>query len=234
MITLRPSRDRGAANHGWLDTKHTFSFGRYFDRNWTQFGGLRVLNEDKVAPGAGFAPHDHEEMEIFSYVLAGELKHRDSMGNEAVIRSGDVQRMSAGTGVEHSEFNPSKTSPVHFIQAWVFPGTKGLEPSYEQKSFDPAARRGRIATLLSPDGRDGSVTIHADAVVSSAVLGKGQSATLALGAGRRQWVQMLRGSAVVNGTALAQGDGAGVTGERELTFVGDGEGDAEAMVFDLA
>jgi quercetin 2,3-dioxygenase len=233
MITVRRSDQRGAANHGWLDTRHTFSFGRYFDRNWTQFGGLRVLNEDTVAPGAGFATHGHEEMEIFSYVLDGELAHRDSMGNEAVIRPGDLQRMSAGTGVEHSEFNPSTSRPVHFIQAWVFPAKKGLDPSYEQKSFDPAGRRGRVTTLLSPDGRDGSVTIHADAVVSSAVLGTGQSATLALTPGRRQWVQMLRGSAVVNGTALAQGDGAGVTGERELTFVGAGEGDAEAMVFDL-
>lgn len=232
MITLRQAGERGRFDHGWLDTRHTFSFADYHDPEHMGFRGLRVINEDRVQPGQGFPTHGHRDMEIISYVLAGALEHKDSMGTGSVIRPGDVQRMSAGTGVLHSEFNPSKSEPVHFLQVWILPYAQGLEPSYEQKHFPETEKRGRLRLIASSDGREGSVTIHHDARVFAAVLEPGQRVIHALGEGRHAWVQVARGAVTLNGQALAQGDGAAASREPALTLAGTER--AEVLVFDLA
>jgi redox-sensitive bicupin YhaK (pirin superfamily) len=232
MITVRKAADRGGGDHGWLDTRHTFSFADYYDAAQMGFRGLRVINEDRVQPGRGFPTHGHRDMEILSYVLAGALEHEDSMGTGSVIRPGDVQRMSAGTGVMHSEFNPSRAEPVHFLQIWILPGTRGLDPSYEQKHFPEAEKRGRLRLIASRDGRDGSVTIHHDASVYAAVLAPGERVTLApLADGRHAWVQVAQGAVTLNGEALGAGDGAALSREPALTLVAVER--AEVLVFDL-
>jgi hypothetical protein len=232
MIVVRPSEERGKANHGWLDSRHTFSFADYHDPRHMGFGALRVINEDRVAPGAGFGTHPHRDMEIISYVLEGALEHKDSIGTGSVIRPGDVQRMSAGTGVQHSEFNASRSEPVHFLQIWVIPHRVGLKPSYEQKSFTAAERTNALRLVASPDGRDGSLTVHQDAKLYSGVLLPGGATQLELPAGRHVWVQVARGAVTVNGRALAEGDGAAILDEPALELASD-EG-AEVLVFDLA
>ena len=232
MITVRKAADRGGGDHGWLDTRHTFSFADYYDAAQMGFRGLRVINEDRVQPGRGFPTHGHRDMEILSYVLAGALEHEDSMGTGSVIRPGDVQRMSAGTGVMHSEFNPSRAEPVHFLQIWILPGTRGLDPSYEQKHFPEAEKRGRLRLIASRDGRDGSVTIHHDASVYAALLAPGERVALALADGRHAWVQVARGAVTLNGEALGAGDGAALSREPALTLVAVER--AEVLVFDLA
>jgi redox-sensitive bicupin YhaK (pirin superfamily) len=232
MIRIRKAGERGRVDHGWLDARHTFSFADYHDPDHMGFRGLRVLNEDRVQPGQGFPTHGHRDMEIISYVLAGALEHKDSMGTGSVIRPGDVQRMSAGTGVRHSEFNPSESEPVHFLQMWILPHARGLEPSYEQKHFPETEKRGRLRLIASRDGGEGSVTIHHDARVYAAVLEPGQRVAHALGAGRHAWVQVVRGAITLNGRALAQGDGAAASREPELTLAGTER--AEVLVFDLA
>jgi redox-sensitive bicupin YhaK (pirin superfamily) len=229
-MQVRKASERGGANHGWLDTKHTFSFAEYYDPQHMGFRALRVINEDKVAPDRGFGRHPHADMEIVTYVLDGELGHKDSMGNGSTIKPGEVQRMSAGTGVTHSEMNPSKTSPVHFLQIWIMPDKRGYAPSYDQKAFPD--RAGKLRVVASPDGRDGSIAIHQDVVLEAAVLTDGQEVTHVLGKDRYAWIQIARGSITVDGTTLAQGDGAAVRGEGTLTL--RATGDAEVLVFDLA
>jgi redox-sensitive bicupin YhaK (pirin superfamily) len=232
MITLRPARDRGHADHGWLESYHSFSFADYRDPRYMGFRGLRVINEDRVQPGRGFGTHPHQDMEILSYVLSGGLEHKDSMGTGSVIRPGEVQRMSAGTGVTHSEFNHSKTDVVHFLQIWLIPAKRGIEPGYEQKTFLDAEKRGRLRVVASPDGRSGSVTVHADAAVYAGLFERGEAASLTLAPGRFAWVQVVRGKIVVNGQPLAAGDGAGIVDERTIKVEGVAGG--EALVFDLA
>jgi redox-sensitive bicupin YhaK (pirin superfamily) len=232
MITLRRADERGRFDHGWLDTRHTFSFADYHDPQHMGFRGLRVLNEDRVRPGRGFPTHGHQDMEIISYVLEGALEHKDSMGTGSIIRPGDVQRMSAGTGVLHSEFNPSTREPVHFLQVWILPETRGLPPSYEQKHFPEAEKAGRLRLIASRDGRDGSVTIHHDASVYATVLPPGTSVTHALGEGRHAWLQVARGAVTLNGLPLGAGDGAAVSREPALTLAAAEP--AELLVFDLA
>jgi len=231
MITVRRSAERGGANDGWLDTKHTFSFADYHDPAHMGFRDLRVLNEDRVTPGEGFPTHSHRDMEILSWVLAGELEHRDSMGNGSVIRPGELQRMSAGTGVRHSERNPSGQKPLHFLQIWIFPERNGLAPSYEQKEFPEAERRGRLRVIASPDGRDGSVTIHQDVSLSTALLDGAEKASIDVRPGRSAWVQVARGSLDLNGRRLESGDGAAVSREERLELA-NGK-NAEVLVFDL-
>jgi quercetin 2,3-dioxygenase len=231
MFTLRRSADRGHFQHGWLDTYHTFSFGEYFDPQWEQFGRLRVMNDDRIAPGQGFGMHGHRDMEILTWVLDGELAHRDSLGHEEVLRPGELQRMSAGTGIRHSEFNPSPTTPTHLYQIWLLPDRPGHEPQYGQTTFPHDGRQGRWQLLASPDGRDGSLTIHADSTVSVADLDAGQSLTTTLRPGRRGWLQTLRGEVTVNGHTLKAGDGAGVTEEREVTLTSTTL--SEVLWFDL-
>jgi redox-sensitive bicupin YhaK (pirin superfamily) len=232
MMKLRRADERGHANHGWLDTHHTFSFAQYYDKNHMGFRSLRVLNDDRVQPGQGFGSHPHRDMEIITYVLEGVLAHKDSTGGGSVIRPGDVQRMSAGSGVIHSEFNHSDTEPVHFLQIWIEPDTPGIEPGYEQKSFTDEDKRGRLRLIASPDARDGSLTIRQDALVYATVLGKGDEVGVDLAAGRHAWVHVARGTVTVNGELLSGGDGAAVSEESRLTLVGvDG---AEVLVFDLA
>jgi hypothetical protein len=231
MLRIRRSDDRGHADHGWLDSHHTFSFADYHDPEHMGFRALRVINEDRVAPGGGFGTHPHRDMEIISYVLDGELGHKDSMGNGSVIRPGDVQRMSAGTGVSHSEHNASKAQPVHFLQIWIVPDRRGHAPGYEQKAFPIDERRGRLRLVASPDGADGSVTIHQDARLHVANLDGDERAELALAPGRQAWVQVARGSVELNGERLATGDGAAVVDETAVTLAG-GQG-AEVLVFDL-
>ena len=232
MITLRRAEERGHANHGWLDSHHTFSFANYHDPAHMGFRALRVINDDRVAPGRGFGTHPHRDMEIISYVLDGALEHRDSMGTGSVIVPGDVQRMSAGRGVTHSEFNGSREAPVHFLQIWLLPAARGITPSYEQKTFATDEKRGRLRLVASPDGAKGSVTIHTDARLYASVLHRGESARLALSPGRHAWVHVARGTVTVNGHALRAGDAAALSGEGEVSLQGDGEG--EALVFDLA
>ena len=234
MITIRRAEERGHADHGWLDTRHTFSFAEYHDPAHMGFGDLRVINEDRVQPGAGFGTHGHRDMEIVSYVLEGELAHRDSMGNGSTIRPGEVQRMSAGTGVRHSETNPSREQPVHFLQIWILPSEEGLAPGYEQKAFPADERRGRLRLVASPDGRDGSVTIHQDARVSMALLAEGERVRHEIAKGRRAWLHVARGEVTVNGTRLRAGDGAAVEREAALDIAGAGTAEAEVLVFDLA
>ncbi len=231
MITLRKSNERGHFNHGWLDTYHTFSFGDYQDRRHMGFRSLRVINEDRVAPGQGFGEHPHGDMEIITYVLSGALQHRDSLGNGEVIRPGEVQYMAAGTGIEHSEYNPSPTEPVHLMQIWIRPDRRGAVPRYEQRPFPSIAKAGQFKLLASGDGRAGSIRINQDAVMLAAKLDTGQQATHALENGRGAWMQVLRGSIVLNGQALSAGDGAAVTDEASLTVKAMAA--AEVLLFDL-
>jgi redox-sensitive bicupin YhaK (pirin superfamily) len=233
MITVRKASERGHARHGWLESLHTFSFADYFDTQHMGFRALRVINEDRVQPGRGFGAHSHQNMEIVSYVIDGALEHRDSLGNGSVIRPGDVQRMSAGTGVTHSEYNPSQTELVHFLQIWILPERDGLEPSYEQKHFSADERRSRLRRVASRDGSDGSVVVHQDVSIYAGLLDPGDAALQPLAAGRHAWVQVVRGAVLVNATRLRQGDGAALSGEASLTLRADGE-PAELLVFDLA
>lgn len=231
-LTLRKSDERGHANLGWLDSRHSFSFGHYHDPKHMGFGPLRVINDDRVAPGGGFATHPHSDMEIISYVLEGRLAHKDSLGTGSVIRPGDVQRMSAGTGIRHSEFNASKTEPVHFLQIWIIPERNGLAPGYEQKTFADAEKRGKLRLVGSRDGRDGSVTIHRDVDLYASLLSAGETVTHQLPAGRGAWVQVARGSLILNGERLAEGDGVAVSTPGALRL--EGVDDAEALLFDMA
>jgi quercetin 2,3-dioxygenase len=231
MNTIRRSSERGHADHGWLDSYHSFSFADYFDSRYVEFGPLRVINEDRVAPGAGFGTHPHRDMEIISYVLAGELAHKDSLGNGSVIRPGDVQRMSAGTGVRHSEFNPSETQRLHFLQIWIKPEVAGIAPSYEEKHFSDAEKQGQLRLIASPDGRDGSVQIHQNASVYVGRFDGEEHASLELRPHRRSYVHLVRGEARVNDIELGAGDALQVT---ELPSVRiDGGRAAEILVFDL-
>lgn len=231
MIQIRKANERGHFDFGWLDTYHTFSFGDYYDPRNMGFSDLRVINEDVVDAGGGFPLHGHRDMEIITYVLSGGLKHSDSMGNGSVIRPGDVQRMSAGTGVRHSEANASSDEPVHLLQIWIMPAENGIEPSYEEKQFSDEDKRNRLRLIGSPEGRDGSVTIHQDALLYATVLDDRASVSHPLTPGRVAWVQMARGSAELNGQVLEPGDGAAVSDESLLTLTGrDG---AEVLLFDL-
>ena len=232
MITTRPAQERGHIDHGWLDARHTFSFGRYVDRAHMGFGPLRVINEDRVAPGAGFATHPHENMEIITYVLEGALKHDDSTGGGGVLRHHDVQVMTAGSGITHSEKNASTTEPLHLLQIWITPAADGLPPAYADRRFDPEGARAALQTLASPDGRDGSLTINQDAVLSRVILDAGESVTISLAAGRRLWVQMARGAGTLASAVIDTGDGASseTPGEHPLTA---GPAGLEALVFDL-
>jgi len=232
MMTLRPASDRGHANHGRLDSHHTFSFADYYDAKHMGFRGLRVINEDRVAPGQGFGKHPHRDMEILSYVLAGGLEHSDSMGNGGVIRPGDVQRMSAGTGVTHSEWNASKLEPVHFLQIWIVPKRRGDAPGYEQKAFSSDERAGRLRLIASEDARDGSVRVHADASVYAGTFGAGESAEHMVAKGRHAWVHVARGRVQVNGTDLGSGDAVGLSDESVVRVEGVEAG--EVILFDLA
>ena len=232
MIVKRMADDRGHEDHGWLDTRHTFSFADYHDPKQMGFRSLRVINEDRVAPGQGFGTHGHRDMEILSYVLEGSLAHQDSMGTGSVIRPGDVQRMSAGTGVRHSEFNASDIEIVHFLQIWIVPERPGLPPSYEEKHFSNAEKQGRLRLVASPDAADGSVTIHADARVYAGRFGRDQAASLPLAQGRHAWVHVARGRARVNGQDLGPGDAVALS--REPSVEVQGLEDAELLAFDLA
>lgn len=232
MMTLRPAAARGHANHGWLDSHHTFSFADYHDPEHMGFRALRVINEDRVAPGKGFGTHGHRDMEILSYVLEGALAHKDSMGTGSVIRPGDVQRMSAGTGVMHSEMNASPSEPVHFLQIWILPDRRGVAPGYGQKEIPRAEKEGRLRVVASPDGRDGSVTLHADAIVHAGLFDAGASAELGLAPGRHAWVHVARGKVRVNGRELSAGDGAALSDEANVRVEGVDGG--EVLVFDLA
>lgn len=232
MLTVRKSQDRGYADHGWLQSFHSFSFAGYYDPRHMGFGPLRVINEDRIAPGTGFGTHGHRDMEIISYVLSGELAHKDSMGNIKGIPPGDVQRMSAGTGVQHSEFNHAVGQSTHFLQIWIEPDQLGIAPSYEQKTFPAQEKRGTLRRVASPDGAEGSVTIHADAVLYAGLLDGAESASLSLDPQRKAYVHLVRGALKVNGTALLAGDAALLQAEAQLTL---NEGsDAEVLVFDLA
>ena len=232
MLTLRRAEERGRANFGWLDSRHSFSFGSYFDEKHMGFGPLRVINDDRVAGGGGFPTHPHADMEIVTYVLDGALEHKDSLGTGSVIRPGDVQRMSAGTGIRHSEFNASKTDPVHLLQIWIVPEKRGLDPSYEQKAFAAGDKRGKLRLVGSRDGRDGSVTIHRDVDFYATVLGTGDSVSHELKAGRVAWVQVAKGTAVLNGEQLYPGDGVGIEAAGKLEL--SGTSDTEVLVFDMA
>ena len=232
MIELRPAAERGHADHGWLDSWHSFSFASYHDPRHMGFGALRVINEDRVAAGTGFGTHGHRDMEIISYVLDGALAHEDSLGNGSVIRPGDVQRMSAGTGVMHSEFNQRQDGPTHFLQIWIEPDRRGIAPGYEERRFEPADKRGRLRLIASPDGADGSVTIHQQARLYAALLDGDERARLPLEPGRRAYVHVARGSVSVNGTTLAAGDAAKLVGEAAVEL--ERGVDAEVLVFDLA
>jgi quercetin 2,3-dioxygenase len=232
MIIVRPANHRGRSKTGWLDSQHTFSFADYYDASHMGFGALRVINDDRVSASSGFGAHPHRDMEIISYVLSGALGHKDSMGNGSTIRPGDVQRMSAGTGVVHSEWNHSKTEPVHFLQIWIIPSQRNLAPGYEQRSFASEALRDQLRLVASPDGRDGSVTIHQDATLYVTKLSPGHDVTHALAPGRRAWIQVASGEVSLNETALGEGDGAAVTDEAQLAI--RATRDAEVLVFDLA
>ena len=231
MNTVRRSTERGHANHGWLDSYHSFSFADYFDPNHVEFGPLRVINEDRVAPGAGFGTHPHRDMEIISYVLSGELAHKDSMGTGSVIRPGDVQRMSAGSGVRHSEFNHSATEGLHFLQIWIKPDVFGIEPSYEEKHFADGEKQGRLRLIASPDGRDGSVLIHQDASIYAGRFDAEEHASMELKPGRRGYVHVVRGEVRANGIALGAGDALKITQTPAVRI--DGGRKAEVLVFDL-
>lgn len=233
MIKVRPANERGAANFGWLDSRHSFSFGNYYDPNHMGFATLRVINEDKVTPSMGFGTHGHRDMEIISYVLDGALEHNDSIGNGSVIRPGDVQRMSAGTGIRHSEYNASKTDPVHFLQIWIIPDTTGLEPGYEQIRVEPEQRQGQLRLIGSRDGRQGSVTIHQNVDLYATNLSSDASVSHTLRPGRVAWVQVARGAVDLNGHLLSAGDGASVEDIETLTLTSTSQ-DAEVLMFDMA
>lgn len=234
MIRIRRGQERGHFDHGWLDTRHTFSFGDYHDPRAMGFRDLRVINEDRVLPGQGFGTHGHRDMEIVSYVLEGGLAHRDSLGTGSTITPGDVQYMSAGTGVRHSEFNASKTEPVHFMQIWIMPNAEGLPPRYDQKRFEAEDKRGRLRLVASPSGGEGSIAIRQDVRMYASMLEGGESVELALPAGRHLWVQVLRGSLDVNGQALSAGDGLAASDETAFRFAASGPAPSEFLVFDLA
>ena len=230
MITVRPAAERGSTNIGWLDSRHSFAFGEYYDPRHVGFGPLRVINDDRVAAGKGFGTHGHRDMEIISYVLDGALEHKDSLGTGSVLRRGDVQRMTAGTGVRHSEFNPSPTEPVHFLQIWIEPERRGLPPSYEERSIPDAEKRGRLRLVASQGGRDGSMPIAQDAELYATLLDGSERVTHGLRDGRAAWVQVARGEVTVNGTRLMEGDGATVRDESSIELTGTG---AEVLLFDL-
>jgi len=232
MIHIRKSQERGHVNHGWLNTYFTFSFADYYNPEHVQFRTLRVLNDDRIAAGAGFPEHPHRDMEIITYVLEGELTHRDSMGNGSAIRPGDVQYMSAGTGVTHSEFNASKSEPAHLLQIWMLPERKGLKPVYGQKTFAESEKRGKLRLVASPEGRDGSVTVRQDNELYATVLGKGESVRHELKPDRHAYVQVARGSVKLNGKELQEGDGAAISEEKGIELTG--VKDAEVLLFDLA
>ncbi len=232
MMVIRRAAERGHADHGWLDTHHTFSFADYYDPNHMGFRTLRVINDDLVDPGHGFGTHPHRDMEILTYVLSGALEHRDSMGNGSVIRPGDVQRMTAGTGVTHSESNPSRDEGVHFLQIWILPERHGLAPGYEQRRFDDAERRGRLRLVASRDGRDGSVTVHQDVSVYAGLLDANERTRHALAQGRHAWVHVARGRVRVNDRELSEGDGAALSDEHHVDIEGVAGG--EVLLFDLA
>jgi redox-sensitive bicupin YhaK (pirin superfamily) len=231
MISVRPAAERGGGDHGWLNTRHTFSFSDYQDEAHMGFRVLRVINEDRVAPGQGFGTHAHRDMEIISYVLEGALEHKDSLGHGAMLRPGEVQRITAGTGVRHSEFNPSETEPVHFYQTWLFPDRQDHKPDYAQKAFPAGGRRGRWQTIISPDGWDGSLSIHQDASILLADLLPGQGLSHTFVAGRHGWLQVLRGEVAVGPTTLRASDGAAISEEAVLAL--ESPGGAEVMLFDL-
>jgi redox-sensitive bicupin YhaK (pirin superfamily) len=232
VITIRPAAERGRTDWGWLDSRHTFSFGEYHDPRHMGFRSLRVINDDSVTPGAGFGTHGHRDMEILSYVLEGGLEHKDSSGGGGVIRPGEIQFMRAGTGVTHSEKNASQTEPVHFLQVWIVPDTRGLAPRYDQKTFDESAARKGFVLLASKDGRDGSIQVHQDVALWMTRLGAGDERTLALASGRHAWVHVARGSAGLGGRPLEAGDGAAVSDDAAVQLVG--RADAEVLLFDLA
>jgi hypothetical protein len=232
MLTLRKAEERGRANLGWLDSRHSFSFGHYYDPEHMGFGPLRVINDDRVAPGGGFPTHPHADMEIVTYVLSGALEHKDSLGNGSVMRPGDVQRMTAGTGIRHSEFNASKADPVHLLQIWILPETQGLTPGYEQTTFAQAEKRGKLRLVGSRDGREGSVTIHQDVDLYATQLHDGGAVSHTLKAGRSAWVQVATGTATLNGDQLYPGDGVAVSEPSELELVGTSQ-DAEVLLFDM-
>jgi hypothetical protein len=232
MITVRRSADRGHFDHGWLDTRHTFSFAGYRDPRFMGFRSLRVLNEDRVVAGEGFGEHPHRDMEIVSYVLSGALAHRDSLGNGSIIRRGDVQRMTAGTGVVHSEFNASAREPVHFLQIWILPERAGLEPGYEQRAFPDEEKQGRLRLVASRDGAEGSLTVHQDARILATLLAPGEAVRHPLPPGRHAWVQVVSGEVEVEGERLSAGDGAAISSSAEVVI--RGVRDAEALLLDLA
>ena len=231
MISIRSAQSRGVANFGWLDSRHTFSFGNYYDPNYMGFADLRVINEDKVAPGQGFGTHGHRDMEIISYVLEGALEHKDSIGTGSVIRPGDVQRMSAGTGIRHSEFNASQTEPVHFLQIWILPEQEGIAPGYEQKTFTKEEKRGRLRLVGSRDGREGSITIHQNVNFYAASLQNGETVNHSLAEGGVAWLQVARGAVQLNEQMLTAGDGA-VIEESQITLQG-ASNDTEVLLFDM-
>lgn len=232
MFTIRRSQERGHANHGWLDSYHSFSFANYYDPQHMNFRSLRVINEDFIAAGKGFGTHPHNDMEIITYVLDGAIAHKDSMGNGSTIQPGDVQRMSAGTGITHSEFNPSADQATHLLQIWIMPEQVGIAPSYEQKQFPRETKQGKFALLASRDGRDGSVTIHQDLNLYATVLANGESVAMAINPDRHYWVQVARGAVTVNSEALNQGDAIGLSTEATLSISATDA--AEVLVFDLA
>ena len=232
MIKIRSAAERGRESHGWLDTRHTFSFGGYYDPDHMGFRALRVINDDRVAPGAGFPSHPHRDMEILTYVLEGALEHRDSMGNGSVIRPGEVQRMSAGSGVVHSEYNRSSVEPVRFLQIWIVPEEHGVAPSYEQKAFPAAERRGRLRLVASPDGSDGSVTVHQDVRLYAALLAAGEHVEHQVAPGRHAWIQVARGKVRVGDSELGEGDGAAISRPASVDLAG--LDDAEVLLFDLS
>ncbi len=232
MIQIRPSAERGGGNHGWLKTQHTFSFADYWDPKWMGFRSLRVINEDWVAPNNGFPTHPHRDMEIITYVLEGKLEHKDSLGTGSVILPGDGQRMTAGSGIRHSEFNPSQTDAVHLLQIWIQPERAALVPSYEQKAFPEAEKRGKLRLIASREAADGSVKINQDAKLYVSLLKAGEEVTHELASGRHAWVQIARGSVELNGKKLGQGDGAAISDESKLTI--KGTDNAEVLLFDLA
>ena len=231
MNQIRLSDDRGHADHGWLNSHHSFSFADYFDAEHVEYGPLRVINEDRVVPGAGFGEHGHRDMEIISYVLSGELAHKDSIGNGSVIRPGDVQRMSAGTGIRHSEFNPSNSEPVHFLQIWIQPQTRGIAPSYEEKRFAETDKRGRLRLIAAPEGAEGAVTLHQDVRLYAGLFDGAENASLSLTPGRRAYVHVARGAITADGVRLQAGDALRLEDVQELR-IGEGR-DAEVLVFDL-
>ena len=234
MISIRPANERGIANFGWLDSRHTFSFGNYYDPNHMGFATLRVINEDKVAPGQGFGTHGHRDMEIISYVLEGQLQHKDNIGNGSVIRPGDVQRMSAGTGILHSEFNASQTEPVHFLQIWILPELAGIKPSYEQKNFSLAEKQGKLRLVGSRDGRYNSVTIHQNVELYLTSLQNEEKVNYALAENRSLWVQVVRGAVLLNDHTLTAGDGVAIKRETGIVIAGMTDDDSEVLLFDLA